>query len=199
MEAVSCRKWWVPCKHVDRTTKLRRTPRLRISGPGRVEVIHVGEQEHTGSSQLHRSQRREVVVVTEAHAVCVGGVVLVDDRHHASFQTRSNRVTNLRPALLLQKIALACNSGGPLHFLQTRDPSCSRRRQQGLQIYRRVRALVTFPKAALAVRSLTNSCAILSPTVSKSSEYLQQEHVLASLCFRFRLGEATVFLLLSPT
>ena len=43
---------------------------------------------------------------------------------------------------------------------------------RALQIYRRVRALVTFPKAALAVRSLTNSCAILSPTVSKSSEYL---------------------------
>ena len=75
-------------------------------GPRCVEIVHVSEQEHARSTQLHRSKGREVVVVAKAHTICVGGIILVDNGNHARFHTCSDCVADFRPALLLQKISL---------------------------------------------------------------------------------------------
>ena len=91
----------------------------------------------------------------EPHAICVRGVVLIDDWDHVSFEACRYRVTDFGPALLLQEIALTCSHD---------NQAC--RCGQAMKSEER--------PTNCAGKPLTKSCAILSPTVSKSSEYLER-------------------------
>mmetsp|Transcript_31781 Transcript_31781/g.99195 ORF Transcript_31781/g.99195 Transcript_31781/m.99195 type:complete len:412 (+) Transcript_31781:106-1341(+) len=112
--------------------RLGRRVHPRVRG---VEEVHVREEEEAVRVELHRGQRRQVVVVAKAELWGVRGVVLVDHWNNAQSQALEDGVLYVAPVLLLHEVALADEQLGHLEpdrakevFVHAHELALARRR-----------------------------------------------------------------------